>query len=402
MLSDRLAYFKNKRVLLLQGPVGPFFYRFSQDLKRHGAIVHKVNFNLGDCFYYPFNAHFYRGEMDEWPNYFENLIHAEKISHVIMFGDCRLIHDLTHQITQSNNIEVYVFEEGYLRPNHITFSKHGVNDRAPHPRDAEFYKMQTSRRYPVISITNTYWRMVWFAIIYHLFLWVGQFVFRKYKHHRKVQLKNFLPWILSAYLKIYFSLLERDIQELLTTKYSKRFFLAPLQIVSDFQIQHHSDFDSIYDYIEKIVESFARSAPKETILVIKHHSMDRGHVNYSRHISYLKTKYFLRDRIYYIHDQHLPTLLNHAKGVVVINSTVGLSAINHLVSTKALGRTFYNIEGLTYQGSLDQFWLDAGQAKPNPDFVNKFTNYLINKTQINGSFYRFFKISGYKSGIFWW
>lgn len=401
MLSQGLDYFKNKRVLLLQGPVGSFFYRLSKDLKRHGAIVHKVNFNLGDFVYYPFNAHFYRGEIDQWPSYFENLIQAEQITHVILFGDCRNIHKSIHSIAQSNNIEVCVFEEGYLRPNHITFERHGVNHNSQLSRNADYYKRQSSSHIAVRNISNTYWPMIWSGFVYHLFLWLGQLVFRKYKHHRKIRLVSVFPWILSVYRKIYFSFLEQDIQELLTKKYSKRFFLAPLQISSDSQIQEHSDIDSMYTYIETIIKSFARHASIEDILVIKHHSMDRGHIDYSAYINYLKTRYFLHDRIYYIHDQHLPSLLNHAKGVVVVNSTVGLSAINHLVPTKVLGRALYDIEGLSYQGGLDNFWLHTEQAKPDHDLVNQFINYLIRKTQINGSFYRPMKDSGYKSGIFW-
>jgi capsular polysaccharide export protein len=401
LLSQGLDFFKNKRVLLLQGPVGSFFYRFSQDLKRHGAIVHKVNFNLGDCFYYPFNAHFYCGEMDQWPQYFESLIHAEQITHVILFGDCRFIHKSIHAIAESNNIEVYVFEEGYFRPNHITFEKHGVNDRSKLPRDADFFKMQSSNRIPVIRIPNTYWSMIWRGMSYHFFLWLGQFVFRKYKHHRSINLTSLFPWILSAYRKVYFYFLEGDIQALLTTKYSKRFFLAPLQIFSDSQIREHSDFKSIYSYIDTIIESFARNASEEDILVIKHHSMDRGDVDYSAHIKGLKSKHHINDRIYYIHDQHLPTLLNHARGVVVVNSTVGLSAITHLVPTKVLGRALYDIEGLSYQGDLDQFWSDAELYKPHHVLVDKFVNHLIEKTQVNGSFYRPVKAFGYRSGVFW-
>lgn len=401
MLSQGLDYFKNKRVLLLQGPVGSFFYRLSKDLKRHGAIVHKVNFNLGDCVYYPFNAHFYRGEMNQWPRYFENLIQTEQITHVILFGDCRDIHKSINSIAHSNNIEVCVFEEGYLRPNHITFERHGVNHNSQLSRNADYYKRQSSSHIAVRNISNTYWPMIWSGFVYHLFLWLGQLVFRKYKHHRKIRLVSAFPWLLSVYRKIYFSFLEQDIQELLTTKYSKRFFLAPLQISSDSQIQEHSDIDSMYTYIETIIKSFARHASIEDILVIKHHSMDRGHIDYSAYINYLKIRYFLHDRIYYIHDQHLPSLLNHAKGVVVVNSTVGLSAINHLVPTKVLGRALYDIEGLSYQSGLDDFWLHTEQAKPDHDLVNKFVNYLIKKTQINGSFYKPLKDSGYKSGIFW-
>ncbi len=401
LLSQGLDYFKNKNVLLLQGPVGSFFYRLSKDLKRHGAIVHKINFNLGDFIYYPSNAHFYRGDMDSWSQYFEKFIHNEKISHVILFGDCRFIHKSIHSIARSNNIEIFAFEEGYLRPNHITFEKYGVNNNSLLPREAGFYKRCSLTHLTTRNIPNTYWPMIWSGFIYHLFLWLGQFVFTKYQHHKKITFSSAFPWLVSVYRKIYFSFKERDIQRLLTSKFSKKFFLAPLQISSDFQIQEHSDIDSMYTFIETLIKSFAKNSKQGDILVIKHHSMDRGHVDYSSFIDYLTTRFFLKDRIYYIHDQHLPTLLNHAKGVVVVNSTVGLSAIHHLVPTKVLGKALYDMDGLTYQGELDHFWEVANQSKPDTKLVEKFITYLITKTQINGSFYRPMRDSGFKSGVFW-
>lgn len=65
MLSRGLEQFKDKRVLLLQGPVGPFFKRLAADLRGAGAQVHKVNFNAGDWLFYPRGAIAYRGTMDE-------------------------------------------------------------------------------------------------------------------------------------------------------------------------------------------------------------------------------------------------------------------------------------------------------------------------------------------------
>ena len=39
-------------VLLLQGPIGPFFSRFSKELSERGFNVHKVNLNGGDKLFY--------------------------------------------------------------------------------------------------------------------------------------------------------------------------------------------------------------------------------------------------------------------------------------------------------------------------------------------------------------
>src|SRR5207253_3330067 len=48
MSEARPEALRGKRVLLLQGPVGPFFRRLAARLRAAGAEVHKVNFNGGD------------------------------------------------------------------------------------------------------------------------------------------------------------------------------------------------------------------------------------------------------------------------------------------------------------------------------------------------------------------
>ncbi|MBZ7929146.1 capsule biosynthesis protein, partial [Campylobacter sp. RM10542] len=40
--------FSGKNVILLQGPVGNFFYRLAKKLKKYNAKILKINFNGGD------------------------------------------------------------------------------------------------------------------------------------------------------------------------------------------------------------------------------------------------------------------------------------------------------------------------------------------------------------------
>jgi capsular polysaccharide export protein len=79
----------------------------------------------------------------------------------------------------------------------------------------------------------------------------------------------------------------------------------------------HSDFDSVSHFVERVVASFARHAPTDHYLVLKHHPMDRGYSDYSVLIRALAERYGVQGRLHYIHDQHLPTLLDHASGVVL-------------------------------------------------------------------------------------
>ncbi|MDE6959079.1 MAG: capsule biosynthesis protein, partial [Helicobacter apodemus] len=112
-----------------------------------------------------------------------------------------------------------------------------------------------------------------------------------------------------------------------------------------------------------------------------------GYRNYKNFIKRQTKKYNITHRVIYIHDSHLPTLLHNALGCIVINSTTGLSALLHNCPTKVCGNAFYDIDELTFQESLDKFWKATKKYKINLQLYKKFRSYLIDNTQINGSFY---------------
>jgi hypothetical protein len=91
----------------------------------------------------------------------------------------------------------------------------------------------------------------------------------------------------------------------------------------------------------------------------------------------------------------------NTRGTVMINSTVGLSALFHKSPLKILGDAIYALKGLVYQGDLDQFWGEAQKVKIDYKLFGRFRSYLIDHTQLNGSFYRRLPIPGTFAGIRW-
>ena len=400
MLSRGLEQFKGKRVLLLQGPVGPFFARLSEDLRQVGALVFKVNFNAGDWFYYRCGAFNYRGTMEDWPIWLDDLVRQLDIDVVHLFGDCRPIHKAASIILLKYKIEVWVFEEGYVRPDYVTLERFGVNGYSRRSRDPDHYLDE-----PVVpkkqAVGNTYWSMVVCGFWYFTIGGLGKPWFRHYQHHRPMSWLEGLPWLRSVWRKQWYQWVERDVQEQLTGADRVPFFLVPLQVYNDAQITNHSDFEAVEHFIEDTMQSFAQHAPTDAWLVFKHHPMDRGYKDYAALIKRLTQQLGMGARVRYIHDQHLPTLLDHACGVVVVNSTVGLSALHHGAPIKVCGNAMYDIPGLSYQGTLDQFWLAAPKVKPNSGLYNRFRNHLIFKTQLNGSFYKPLGLKGAGAGLIW-
>ena len=406
MISSGLNEFSDKRILMLQGPVGPFFARFAADLKDAGAVVFKVNFNGGDwlfshspAFVDTFN---FSGKLAAWPAYLADLLTRLNIETVFIFGDCRPIHEASKVTIRSHGALIGVFEEGYLRPDYITLEKEGVNNNSSLPSDPNFYLRQSERLVPTAQpLGSTYGQAAKWGMMYFAAATFGRFKFPHYLHHRRLGFSDGPSWLLSFWRKHYYRGLEKQVLPALTGARSGNFFLMSLQTRGDAQMSVHSRFKSVDAFIEYGVRSFAEHAPADCLLVIKHHPLDRGYSDYTQLITQLTKRYCLENRCYYIHDQHLPTLLAHARGVVVVNSTVGLSAVGEGVPVKVCGEAIYDIAGLTFQGPLGTFWHRAQHERPDAALYAAFRTYLIAHTQHQGSFYKRLQDVSYTSGVLW-
>jgi len=412
--------FASKRVLLLQGPVGPFFWNLAKDLRSVGATVFKFNFNAGDWLFYPRKAHSFRGDLTQWPEVLEAFIVRHRIDAVLLFGDCRPVHACVRSMTERLGCAFGVFEEGYLRPDHITFEPMGVNGHSHFEKRLALWLKQRAHQEDVPprshangpateswkKVGNSFWHSAMWGMLYFFAAWLGQWFWNNALHHRSMTVRDAPWWWLSYLRKFWYRRTEKDIEDRLLGDLRKKFFLAPLQVYNDAQIVVHSNYDFVTDFINHVLHSFSRAQALERtngvpeggesiaddVVVFKHHPMDRGHRNYANIIHLLARRHGLQGKVLYIHDQHLPSLLKSAKGVVLVNSTTGLSALGHGAPVKVCGNALYDLEGLTYQGKMRDFWFRAHQAIPDQEMLSRFRKALIECTQINGSFYR--RLSG--------
>ncbi len=375
-------------VLLLQGPIGPFFSRFAGELDSRGFKVHKVNLNGGDkLFYKRPGAIDYSGELQHWDAFLERLVINKNIGRIYLFGDCRVYHRIARDVAKRHDVRVFVFEEGYIRPNFITLEESGVNGHSqmlkkgfrmptdvPEPkREAEFHKS-------VFLLTAIY------SMLYYLASASSKRTFPFYQHHRDFRwLPEGFRWIISGIRKVRFKRRERNILDNLLPEFENNYFVCPLQVHCDMQVVVHSDYNSIEHFIGDVLTSFSKHAAKNKAIVFKHHPLDRGYTDYTSLFANFISELGLQGRVFYVHDVCLPTLLSHAQGTVVINSTVGMSSLFHGTPVKTLGKAIYNLPGLTAQSSLKAFW-----HKPAPvdtEVFARFRNYLISRNQLNGNMY---------------
>ncbi len=400
--ADAPYCFRGRNILMLQGPVGPFFNRLAQDLRWAGAHVHKINFNGGDWFYNPLNATNFTGRIDEFPAFLTRVCDEKRIDTIMLFGDCREMHRMASELADSLDFEVYVFEEGYIRPDYITMERHGVNGRSAMPRAGIFYlNSEAPEPPPVTAVGQTFWYATGWAFTYYFWSIVLWPFFSRYEHHRTLSWFDGLRWVRGTARKYWYRRKNRRVVATLTGADHPRYFLVPLQVYNDAQVGVHSVFDDVEEFISHVVGSFAAHAPENTHLVIKHHPMDRPYTDYTALIRRLGAKSGLGKRLIYVHDPHLPTLIMHSEGVVTINSTTGLSAIHHGKPTLALGDAVYRIDGLTANVALEKFWTHASDFPVHAGLYQKFRRQLVYRTQLNGNFYRRLNIPGTLAGIDW-
>jgi capsular polysaccharide export protein len=163
------------------------------------------------------------------------------------------------------------------------------------------------------------------------------------------------------------------------------YYLLPLQLETDYQIRRHSRFKSMAHVMQEVLESFARSAPDDSHLLVKLHPLDNGIANFRKQASRIARRLKLGRRVLVMDGGHLPSLLARSAGVVVVNSTTGLSALHHGRPVTVLGSAIFKLAGLTFQGSLDSFWRES--IPPDPELFKAFRRVVLTQAQLNGSFF---------------
>ncbi|MDQ3036489.1 MAG: hypothetical protein M3Y87_29090, partial [Myxococcota bacterium] len=373
--------------LLLQGPAGPFMHRLGRELRDAGVRTTKINFHAGDVLFYPGpDALAFRGELGQLGAFVRRVIEEREIDAIFLFGDCRAHHRIAIEVARALGVTVWAFEEGYLRPDWITLERGGVNGHSSLPRDPEVYRRAALPKPPdARKVGDSFGTMSWYSTLNALTFTHLNHGFPHYRHHRNLNAWfHTFSWVRGAARKELFRRQEAPILPRLTGELSGRFFLAVLQVHCDFQLVH-SKYRDVVEFIHEVVATFAEHADPRDTLVIKHHPMDRPFREYGPLMRELARAHGLGDRLIYVHDLHLPTLLEHARGTITINSTTALQSFHHGTPVKAMGDAIYDLPGLTFQGELAAFLREPGTF--DRELYESFRRWLLWHNQANGSFY---------------
>ncbi|KPL55083.1 capsule biosynthesis protein [Prosthecomicrobium hirschii] len=376
--------------LFLQGPPSRFWYELANGLEAAGQKTVRVNLSAGDWLYWlKSGAYNYRGSFKNWRGWLEQLIEREGVTDILYYADRLPYHVVAQEIAKARGLYVTAVEFGYLRPDWITVERNGMSTYSHFPNDPETIRaIAAAAPDPdlVIKYPYTFTQEATAEVIYNLVALFFSWIF----FPRYFADKYYNP------LKDYLSTLLRLIRERWQRKYAKRvmrevilgprpFYIFALQLQSDYQIRDNSPYKRLHEAIDQTVASFARSAPPNTVLVFKVHPLDNGIERWNKVVMAAARRHNVRPRVRLIDGGNLNRLVETARGTIVVNSTVGLYAIRAGCPLIVLGVAVFDIPGLTFQGSLDQFWTEA--EAPDEELRLQFIRALATTTQVKGSFY---------------
>ncbi|WP_443025419.1 capsule biosynthesis protein [Sphingomonas sp. RB3P16] len=369
--------------------MGPLFRKVGQALRRDGYCVHKVNFNGGDRFFWRLpNGIDYRGTPAQWPDALKRIIADRGITDVVLFGDCRPMHIAAISICRDLHIPVHVFEEGYIRPDWVTLELGGVNGHSTLPRDGAWYRAEAATLPPVPEnhpLPASFRRRATEGVLYNFADVLTRWHYPFWENHRPWHpIVEGIGWMRKL-MRRKEARARADATIAALAEQAAPYVVFPLQLDSDAQIRFHSSFAGIADALLMVISSFARHAPKTMRLVVKEHPLDNGVRDWRNETAIVAALHGVSERVDYLEMGDIVPLAQRSAGMVTINSTSGTLAVALDVPVIALGQAVYDIEGITFQGRLDDFW--CAPVKPDPETFAAFRRVLIDRCLVPGGFF---------------
>lgn len=360
-----------KKILLLQGPVGPFFKTLKSFLEAKGLNVHRAVFHAGDYVYSNSKNRIvsFDGEV-AWRNWLIEKLSSDQFDVIVYYGSERKAHKIAQEVGEQYGVRLLSLEEGYIRTGFITLEEGGNNANSP-----LFGKVHDDGFEPVLehgdSVENrnsmpliTFYGMVYFRIR-------GWFATASQKElfHREVSLlKQTYFWVRNLYRKKRYANLNKVKVAGLLKQYKGQYFLVPLQVATDVTLKKSALGWDNKQLIREAIISFSKHAPKNSKLVFKIHPMERGHSDNSPFIKKLAKSHNVEKQVEVICDGSLADLTKNSAGMITINSSSGLSAIFHGTPLLVLGKAIYNHPSLVTNmqkiEDLNVFWKSNFVAKP--------------------------------------
>lgn len=266
-----------------------------------------------------------------------------------------------------NNKRFFNMENGYFRPYTLMFDPKGVNYESSIPRDPNFYtNIQVDKNR------------------------LSQFLYKP----EKAEINRDETW---EYREKFYKHYDIDVKKLErnnkgaqntktdedTSLYDNEYIYVPFQLETDSQIIKHSKriktMKQLVENCSKALKKYNETNNKNLKMIFKTHPLYRSEIEIIDIIGI--NEICEKDpNLIFLTEGNNSKLLDHAKAVITINSTVGLEALIRHKPVITLGDAFYGIENIAYVcedlEQLDELIKKALETKVNTDLIDQFIFYL--------------------------
>ncbi|SMD04114.1 hypothetical protein [Novosphingobium sp. B1] len=146
-----------------------------------------MNFNGGDRLFRRLSGIDFLGTLEEWPQALAQIIADKQITDVTLFGDCRDNHMIATRVCRELQIPIHVFEEGYIRPDWVTFERDGMNGHSSLARDPQWYLDKAAKLPPVeqhLPLPSTFRRRALEGLAYNFADVFSRWHYKNLNNHR--------------------------------------------------------------------------------------------------------------------------------------------------------------------------------------------------------------------------
>lgn len=375
-----------RRVLMLQGPHGPFFAELATALRAQGAEVWRVGINAGDAAEWPGPGFL---KIDAAPHdrdlALAQAMTQHQITDLILYGDRRAFHAQAVQTARALGIRCHILEEGYIRPHWITYERQGSNQRSP----AATWPLDSLS--PLAACTEPRPAARWgalkshiaYGVLYHLRLLLGARRYPRYRSHRSAPVIVEAARSFGAALTLPLAMAWRTLAQTRVLRQGGPLFVVLMQLehdsaLADSGITHRA-------LLDQILAAFATHAAPEARLIVKMHPLEARRLHLARLTAARAHRHGLAARVVALPGGRLAPLLDRATAALTVNSTAGQQVLWRGLPLYAFGPSVYAHDALLPERDLGRF-LRAPTAAP-PEVYARFRAFLFQTSQLPGSFY---------------
>ncbi len=378
--------------LFLQGPHGPFFSNLAQRLTETGAICWRVAFNAGDGTRWRDRSTLlkFTGQIQGWPEQMSRWIEQTGATDIVLYGDVRRHHADAVQIAKQAGLTVHVFEEGYLRPYWATYERDGSNGNSKLMQiSIQQMRNALNRTADVPALPPDRWgdlrmHMVHGAL-YHWHVLFRNQRFPHYRPHRDQTVGEEFRLHVLRLLRRPRHMIERWITTRRIRIGGRPYHVVLLQLEHDASFRAFSEFGSQTEFVDLVIEGFAKGAPSHHRLVFKAHPLEDGRAPLEHTILEAAKRHKIINRVHFVRGGKLAYLLQSARSAVTVNSTSAHQALWRGLPVRSFGVSVYDKPELVSHQALPDFFADP--QPPDGEPYAAYRQFLLETSQIPGGFY---------------